>query len=553
MNSAPQQKWNVYMPLMFAAVMIIGMQLGFKLYENLKGKPRMTLVKGSGFGQLQEVMSLVNSRYVDTIDNEALIQRMIEQTLQDLDPHSVYIPPSDMKEVNESLEGNFVGIGIEFSLVNDTIVVVTPLSGGPSEKLGIVAGDKIIEINDSLVAGIGITNKQVIGKLRGERGTMVNIAIQRNGNESLLDFTIRRDDIPLVSIDASFMLDNKVGYIKINRFSATTYQEFMESLLKLKEQGMEKMIIDLRQNPGGYLNAAVSIADEVLDGDKLLVYTEGRTYKRKDYRAQPRREGKFESGDLVILIDEGSASASEILAGAVQDWDRGTLVGRRTFGKGLVQEQYDLSNGGGLRLTIARYYIPSGRSIQKPYENGYHAYEEELYSRLEDGELIGADTLEKKENRTDTIAYKTLKKGRTVFGGGGVSPDVFVPLDTTGLEKFTLRVRSLIPEFSYNHFSNHTNHFASYPSIKSFKQDFQITPQLFEQFRAFIKKKVGFIDEKLMRQNEIEFKNYIKAYIAKQIWKYEGFYSVAQDLDKTLQEGYRVITKQTAKMEAGRQ
>lgn len=530
------------MPLLFAVVMVIGMQLGFKLYENLKGKPTMSAFKGGNLSELQEILSLVDSRYVDTINNNELLEHVIEQTLQDLDPHSAYIPPDELQEVNESLEGNFVGIGIEFALVNDTVVVVTPISGGPSEKLGIMAGDKIIEINDSLVAGIGITNKAVMNSLRGERGTEVAVSILRPGVKELIDYTIVRDDIPIVSVDAAFMMDNQVGYIKINRFSANTYNEFMDNLLKLKEQGMTKLMIDLRQNPGGYLNAAVSIADELIDGSKLLVYTQGRTYARKDYNATGRRVGNFETGDLVLLIDEGSASASEILAGAIQDWDRGTLIGRRTFGKGLVQEQYNLSNGGALRLTVARYYTPTGRSIQKPYENGYDAYEEELNQRLEDGELLGNDSIHSKKQRTDTIAFKTLVEGRTVYGGGGISPDVFIPLDTAGLENFTIKVRSLLPEFVYNYYSNNKQEFANNTGLKTFKQNYTVSNAMYAQFTAFLKKKIGFIDDKLMKQNEQELKSYMKAYIAKQIWNYQGFYSVTQEVDKTLQEAYKRIT-----------
>ncbi|OWY23698.1 S41 family peptidase [Sphingobacteriales bacterium UPWRP_1] len=541
MNTTPA-RWNVYMPLLFAVVMIIGMQLGFKLYENLKGKPTMSAFKGGNLSELQEILSLVDNRYVDTINNNQLLEHVIEQTLQDLDPHSAYITPDELQEVNESLEGNFVGIGIEFALVNDTVVVVTPISGGPSEKLGIMAGDKIIEINDSLVAGVGITNKTVMNSLRGERGTEVAVSILRPGVKELIDYTIVRDDIPIVSVDAAFMMDNQVGYIKINRFSANTYNEFMDNLLKLKEQGMTKLMIDLRQNPGGYLNAAVSIADELIDGSKLLVYTQGRTYERKDYTATGRRIGNFEIGDLVLLIDEGSASASEILAGAIQDWDRGTLIGRRTFGKGLVQEQYNLSNGGALRLTVARYYTPTGRSIQKPYNDGYDAYEEELNQRLEDGELLGNDSIHGKKQRTDTIAFKTLVKGRTVYGGGGISPDVFVPLDTTGLENFTIKVRSLLPEFVYNYYSNNKQEFANIIALKTFKQNYTISNAMYAQFNALVKKKIGFVDEKLMKQNEQELKSYMKAYIAKQIWNYEGFYTVTQEVDKTLQEAYKQIT-----------
>ncbi len=544
--NTPKSRWNVYMPVVYSLILILGMQLGFKLYENLKGKPRMSVVKGGQLSELQEVLSLIDSRYVDTINSQSFIQRLIEQALQDLDPHSTYIAADNMQEVTESLEGNFVGIGIEFSIVEDTIVVVTPVIGGPSDKLGILSGDKIVAINDTNVAGIGITNKAVIEKLRGELNSTVDVRIARFGEQKLLDYTISRKDIPLVSVDAAFMLDKEVGYIKVNRFSANTYNEFMDHLLALQEKGMGKLIIDLRQNPGGYLHTAVAIADELIDGDKLLVYTEGRTYPRKEYRATARRTGKFESGEVVILIDEGSASASEILAGAVQDWDRGTVIGRRTYGKGLVQEQYDLSSGSGLRLTIARYYTPTGRSIQKPYSNGYRSYEEEVSTRFEEGELTGSDTLSVNPHRTDTIAYTTLVEGRTVYGGGGISPDIFVPLDTAGLDPFTLSVRRIIPEFTYNYYSNHTAEFTKYTDLREFKSNYQIDPSLFQQFKGFVKNKLGFVDEKQMSRNDTEIRNYIKSYIAKQKWNYEGFYFVSQDIDKTLQKAHEFITLQTA-------
>lgn len=544
MNSS-KSRWNVYMPIVYSLILILGMQLGFKLYENLKGKPRMSVVKGGQLSELQEVLSLIDSRYVDTIDSQAFIQRLIEQALQDLDPHSNYIAADNMQEVTESLEGNFVGIGIEFSIVDDTIVVVTPVAGGPSDKLGILSGDKIVAINDTNVAGIGITNKMVLEKLRGELNSKVNVRIARFGEQRLIDYSITRQDIPLVSVDAAFMLDKEVGYIKINRFSANTYNEFMDNLIALQDKGMGKLIIDLRQNPGGYLHSAVAIADELIDGDKLLVYTEGRTYPRKEYRATARRTGKFESGQVVLLIDEGSASASEILAGAVQDWDRGTVIGRRTFGKGLVQEQYDLSSGSGLRLTIARYYTPTGRSIQKPYNYGYRHYNEELETRYTEGELTGKDSLSDLSYRTDTIAYNTLVEGRTVYGGGGISPDIFIALDTVGLDPFSLSVRRVIPEFTYHYYSNHTAVFSKYNNLQDFRNNYNIDPDLYRQFRNFVKNKLGFLDERQLLKNEHEFKNYIKSYIAKQKWNYEGFYFVSQDIDKTLQKAHEFILLQT--------
>lgn len=532
------QNLNVYMPVIFAVVLILGMQLGFKMYEKLNGKaPKMSHVKG--ISELQEVFSYIDAKYVDGVNDNKLAESAIEAALKELDPHSNYISPEDLQAVNEDLQGNFEGIGVEFSIVRDTIMVVTPIAGGPSEKLGILSGDQIIAIEDSIIAGTGMTNEQVVKRLRGEKGTVVNISIKRKGLKDLLKFDIERDDIPLYSVDVNYMMDEETGYIKINRFSRDTYNEFMDALSGLKGKGMEKLILDLRQNPGGYLTAAVNIADEFIDGQKLLVYMQGQHYKRKEYRA--KRAGLFEGGDLVVLVDEGSASASEIVSGAVQDWDRGMILGRRSFGKGLVQEQYDLSNGGALRLTVARYYTPTGRSIQKPYEEGVDAYRNEIVERYEGGELQSEDSV-KVEN--DSLVFKTLIDKRTVYGGGGIMPDTFVPLDTSQNELFAIQVRSLIPEFAYQTFNNNQERYRKYETVEEFRSNYSVDETLFNQFKTYVQQadlEEAEYDEAILMRDKETFKTYIKAYIARQLWHNDGFYPILHELDETLKEAYQKI------------
>ena len=530
---------NAYMPLLFAIVLIVGMLLGFTLYEKLKGKPTYNLVLGNDIGEISEVFNYINARYVDTVDNEQLTEKVIEETLKDLDPHSNYIAPDELADVNEQLQGNFEGIGIEFSLIKDTIVVVTPITGGPSEKLGIQAGDKIIKIEDTIVSGTGLTNAKVMEKLRGKGGTIVNVSIYRNGVDELLEFPIKRDKIPLVSVDVNYMLDDEIGYIKINRFSATTYDEFYKALISLKETGMKKLIVDLRQNPGGYLDAAVNILDELIDGKRMVVYTSGRNYKGREYHA--KRSGMFEYGDLAVLIDEGSASASEIVSGAVQDWDRGTVIGRRSFGKGLVQEQYGLSNGGALRLTVARYYTPAGRCIQKPYDEGREAYHGEIEERFRNGALQTADS---NIVKNDSLIFKTLIKKREVYGGGGISPDVFVAADTTGMETFLIKTRGLIPQFSYDYHSHHKAEFEKFTNLAAFKAKYEVSETLFEQFKDYIQKEMGFLDNKILERDKTELKTYIKAYIARQLWNNNGYYPIMHELDETLEVAYEHLKKQ---------
>ncbi len=524
---------SVYSPVVLALVLLIGIQLGLQLFKGIYGKPSVQ-TQQQALPLVEEVYSFIDARYVDTVDTKQIAKKVVEETLKNLDPHSYYIDMQELQGVNESLEGNFEGIGVEFSIVADTINVVTPIAGGPSESLGIQSGDKIVMIEDTLVAGIGIKNKDVIGKLRGRKGTAVKVGIARNGMEELIDYTITRDKIPLYSVDASYMMDHETGYLKINRFSATTYREFSQAMDKLNKQGMKKLILDLRQNPGGFLTAATAIADDFLEGRKLLVYTEGRNYRRKEYMS--KRMGLFEQGELVIMLDQGSASASEILAGAVQDWDRGTIVGRRSFGKGLVQEQYDLHDGSAMRLTVARYYTPSGRCIQKPYEEGKAAYSSEILDRLHGGELIVEDSIK----QVDSLKFMT-NGGKIVYGGGGISPDVFVPLDTTNTEPFLVQARKYVTQFSYDHYGRNLEHYQSMSDFENFRETFDADSQVFAEFRDFLVEKKLKLDEVLLQRTKHEFQTYIKAYLAKQIWNYEGFYPIINEIDPDVARAYEVI------------
>ena len=367
----------------------------------------------------------MNRMYVDSVDLDGLVETAIRGMLEELDPHSVYIPAEDLQQADEPLNGKFEGIGVRFNIMKDTIMVVSTIAGGPSEKLGIMAGDRIVEVDGELVAGIGIRNKGVMERLKGPKGTHVEVGIRRGSDAELLVFDIERDKIPIYSVDAHYMVDDRIGYIKVNRFSKETMGELHVALDALKEEGMKDLVLDLQGNGGGMLNTAIAMGDEFLSGDRLIVYTDGRSFPREDRVAE--RSGRFEKGRLVVLIDQSSASASEIVSGAIQDWDRGLIVGRRSFGKGLVQRPVRLPDGSAVRLTVQQYFTPSGRCIQKPYDEGVDAYRREKYERFESGELMSLDSLD----LPDSLRFETLQLGRTVYGGGGILPDVFVPIDTS--------------------------------------------------------------------------------------------------------------------------
>lgn len=487
-------------------------------------------------------MNYINQEYVDTINQKIFVENTINDMLHSLDPHSAYIPSEDLQAVSEPLEGKFDGIGIEFHIQEDSIMVVSALSGGPSEQLGIQSGDRIVKIEGKNVAGIHITNKLVMQQLRGPSGTKVKISVFRRGKSKLIDYTITRGKIPINSLDVAYMLDQNTGFIKVSHFGENTYQEYLDAFQKLKEAGMQNLILDMRGNPGGYLKTAIELADEFLPDKKLIVYTEGRSRPRESYYATER--GFFEKGKLIFLMDEGSASASEIVAGAVQDWDRGTILGRRSFGKGLVQEQSNFPDGSAIRLTIARYYTPSGRSIQKPYENGYDAYEMELDHRYKNGEMNTTDSI----HFADSLKFKTAH-GRIVYGGGGIMPDVFIPLDTTGTSDFYLQVngKGILSQYVYDFVDQHRAELKKYKTFNAFKSSFNISDADYSQFVDYCGRNGIEKNDKGSATSSKIIRTQIKALIARQIWKNEGFYPVIHELDYTLQKAVALMkTNQVA-------
>lgn len=523
------KKQNLH-PLILALVLAGGILLGYMVSINTVEKP--SILQKYNYNKIEDVIKYIDNNYVDSLNVKDLENKAIENLLSDLDPHSVYIPSSEMQAVEEDMQGNFEGIGVEFRIRKDTISIEATIQDGPSEKIGIVAGDKIIYVEDSLVAGVGVKNSDVVKMLKGPKGTKVKVTMLRQGD--LIPFYIVRDKIPIYSVDASYLLNKETGYIKVNRFAATTYDEFSSSLKKLKKQEIKNLIIDLRGNPGGYLQAAVEMIDEILTDDKLVVYTEGLHQPRVDYLTDSK--GLFEEGKLVVLVDQFSASASEIMAGAIQDWDRGTIIGRRTFGKGLVQEQHLFPDTSALRLTVARYYTPSGRSIQKPYDDK-DSYYQELGNRFEDGELLGTDSLA--ETHQDTVVYYTKVEKRKVYGGGGIAPDVFVPLDTLMTNNYVASFRQYMAPFLFDYTTKNKAEFDKY-NVDNFVGNFQVSNEMLLSFISYAQSN-GF-ERKLSDNTNYKrgIKVLLKANLAKQLFKNEGFYRVvnseSEAIKKALEE-----------------
>ena len=528
------KKLQVWLPLLFAIVMTGGMAIGYKLKENTGGTSAF-FVNNSNSSPLSEILKLISTKYVDNVGTDSLQDDAINDMLAHLDPHSVYIPPQDLQSVNEDLQGNFEGIGVEFQIFSDTVNVVNVLQDGPSDKAGVQAGDKMIKINDTTaMAGKNITPQDVRRLLRGEGGSKVTITMLRNGK--LLPLIITRGTIEVPSVDVDYIIAPQTGFIRINKFGENTYDEFVTALQKLQKEGMQKLIVDLRGNGGGFLSQAVSIADEFLDGDKLVVYTQGAKEPKAEYRC--KKQGLFENGKLVVLVDETSASASEILSGALQDWDRATIIGRRTFGKGLVQQQYNLSDGGALRLTVARYYTPVGRNIQKPYNKGKEAYEEELIQRFHNGEVLVGDT-----TKPTTHPFKT-PSGKIVYGGGGITPDIFVPFDTTTQPKpvTDMFYKGTISNYIYHFFIEHK------PALDKIKTPGQLREQYTEnkfswsdlaQFAVHDSIAIG--DVSLSEKEEVLQK--MPAYLARQIFRTEGYYELINPDDAMVKKALEVLAK----------
>jgi carboxyl-terminal processing protease len=513
-----------WQPLIYGILLGIGVIAGILMRPPGGGRSLLS----SGTNKFAEIIDLVNAAYVDTVNYEQLENDAINQVLQQLDPHSVYIPASELKAVNEPLEGNFEGIGIEFNIISDTIVVVTPIAGGPAYQLGIQSGDRIVKVNGKNVAHVNIRTEDVVKLLKGKKGTEVKVSIYRSGVTQLIDYTIVRNTIPIYSVDAAFMLNKESGYIKVSRFSATTHEEFRKALEKLQRKGMQHMILDLRGNPGGYLSAATEMCDELLDDDKLIVYTKGRNSPRNDYKAS--RKGLFEEGKLVVLIDEGSASASEIVSGAMQDWDRGVIVGRRSFGKGLVQEPFQLKDGSAVRLTVSRYYTPSGRSIQKPYDDNVEAYEHEIFDRDVAGEKSGAaDTLSAKQE------VFTTQAGRKVYGGGGIKPDLIQPYDTSFSSPLLTRVyaEGLLNRFAFRYAELNRQELKGYLGYMEFEKMFNAEKLLYSFLQDLRQQGIPCPDADVKRSG-VWIGTVLKALLARQQWKDEGYYYVLNRQDKTI-------------------
>jgi carboxyl-terminal processing protease len=529
--------YKIWQPLLFALVLAGGIYIGIQL-GSTPGTNNIFSVRSSPFNKFNDIINFVSSEYVDTINAKMLVDKTIEDMLHSLDPHSSYIPAEDLQAVNEPLQGNFEGIGVEFHIQQDTIMVVHSVPGGPSEQLGIKAGDRIIKIDGKNVAGTGITNQTVLQTLRGEGGTKVKVSISRRGLNKLIDYTITRGKIPIHSVDVAYMLSDKIGYVKISQFAGPTHDEYLDAFMKLKKEGMQQLIVDLRGNGGGYLKTAIQLADEFLDKGKLVVYTKGRAKPKESYEASP--SGFFETGDLVVLIDEGSASASEILAGALQDWDRAVIVGRRSFGKGLVQEQTQFADGSAMRLTVARYYTPTGRSIQKPYSEGYDAYQTELIKRLKSGELQNADSIKV----VDSLQFKT-PGGKTVFGGGGITPDVFVAIDTSDITEWYTNISSegILTQFVYDYVDANRATLKKYKNLNDFKTNFEVGSAVFNQLVTKTSKAKIKNDPAQIELSKQLVTTQIKALIARQLFRNEGYYTIIQSIDNTLLEAVKILNQ----------
>lgn len=489
--------------------------------------------------KIGRTLGLIDAFYVDTVNLGSLTEKAIIEMLRTLDPHSSYISAKDVKDMNEPLNGNFEGIGIQFNLLHDTIIVIEPVAGGPSEKVGLQAGDKIITIDNERVTGINITTAGVRKRLMGMKGTKVEISVFRKGEKNLLEFTIVRDKIPINSLDASYMLNNETGYIKLNKFAATTEKEFMDAIAQLQKERIKNLIIDLRSNGGGYMLAATALAGKFFPDKKLLVYLSGRKTPRQDYNSSGT--GILSSAKVAVLTDEGSASASEILAGALQDWDRGIIVGRRTFGKGLVQNGYYLPDGSMIRLTIARYYTPTGRLIQSPYNEGYDKYIENFYKRYTTGELMSADSI----HFPDSLKFKTLLSQRTVYGGGGIMPDIFVPADTSHYSDYyrNLVRRGVLNSFALEYSDGNRDKLsAEYKTFADFRKKFSFTT---DEIASFIRKAeeagVKYNDEQFRKSKE-EILIVLKGLLASNRWQTNAYYQVINENDKVIEKALEAVS-----------
>lgn len=489
--------------------------------------------------KLLMVENIVNNLYVDNVDEEKVVENAVRGILENLDPHSSYSTKEETTSSQETMQGSFSGIGIQFNMQKDTLYVVQTIAGGPSEKVGILPGDRFIAVDDSIIAGRKLKNTDIMKRLRGPKGTKVNIKVKRGSNAELLEFRITRDDIPLNSIDAVYMADGKTGYIRLSRFAATSYKEFKDAITKLKKQGMQQLILDLTDNGGGYMQIAAQIANEMLNRGNLIVYTHGRKSPRQNLNADG--SGTFRTQKVVVMINQFSASASEILSGAVQDWDRGVVVGRRSFGKGLVQREFLLPDSSSFRLTIARYYTPSGRNIQKPYVKGDREdYDKDIIDRYNHGELQSADSI----HFADSLKYTTLRLHRTVYGGGGIMPDVFVPLDTTQYTDYHRRLvaKGIIPQFALRYVDkNRADLKTRYPDAQKFIKEFTVTDEMLNNLvDAGKAEKVDFDKSQFAKSKEM-LRTFVKAAIANDLFSTGAYFQIVNEQNDIYKEALSII------------
>ena len=528
------KKLIIFLPLIISISIVLGITVGTQ-FSNRK-------YISNNDRKLNTILNMVSDGYVDTIDVNKIIEQTIPHMLNNLDPHTVYIPAKDLTEVNNELDGSFSGIGISFFIMNDTVRIIEVLSGGPSEKAGLIAGDKIVSVNDTSFTGSKITNQEVFKKLRGIKGSSIKLGIKRSSSDKVLSYDLIRGDIPVNSIDAAYMVEKEIGYVKINKFARTTYDEFLQALVKLKNEGAERYILDLRGNGGGFMEMAILMANEFLPENSLIVYTQGRE-KKNNQQFWSDGNGSFQDVELAVLIDEYSASASEILAGAIQDNDRGLIVGRRSFGKGLVQRQFELADSSAIRMTVSRYHTPSGRCIQKDYKKGSDAYSHDIYDRIISGELSNKDSI-----KIDTTnVFQTVHR-RKVYGGGGIIPDIFVPSDTSGITSYYINVSNagLLQKYAYSYTEINREDFSKLEDYKQFLRILPSNNNILNDFVSFAAENGVPARWYYINMSKELIVNQIKALIARDIFGSEAFYPIYNKNDKMIQKAVKAINENKA-------
>lgn len=489
--------------------------------------------------KFMKVINLVESLYVDSVNKHKITEAAIKGMLKELDPHSFYITKEELKKVNEDMSGSFEGIGVQFNILDDTLMVVAAITGGPSEKVGIIAGDRIIKVNDEEIAGKGITNEKVFKLLRGPKGSKVELTIKRTGVKNLDTYTVIRDKIPINSLDAAYMINQTTGYVKLNRFSATLMREYHEAVKRLVAKGAKNLVLDLTNNGGGFMDMGIQLADEFIEKDKLIVFTESSKLPKESTNATSA--GAFEKGKVVVMVDEGTASSSEIVSGAIQDWDRGVIVGRRTFGKGLVQKQYPLSDGSAIRLTIARYHTPTGRVIQRPYGKNDKEYQKDLMNRYQKGEMFSADSIK----FPDSLKYNTLILNRTVYGGGGIMPDIFVAVDTSVSSDFlrAMNRKGVQNQFVLSYLDKNRKEFLDkYKNAEEFEKKFEVDDQMISELTEYAAKSDLTPKQGDLEKSGIIIKVQLKALIARSLYEADSFYKIINTIDPIYKAAIEIIT-----------